>query len=357
MKKLIKKFIGYIKKIRREIIFSLNFGQKIKRLHNSNEKVFVCVDSAVHGNMGDQALGFCRLKFLQAIGISKKNILEYTARDRMRFWPQICKAHRESDIIVLRGGGYWGDLWLDGFESILEYIKLFPKNPIIIFPQSVYFSNTEKGREVLELSKKIVGEAQNLTICARDKNSGRLLKEYYPKIKVLTMPDTVLSYKPDIKRKSNELSNKILLCLRNDKEKSISFDVAQELCKIEQDRIIFFQDTSIDFNLKRINQREKNLVKIWNVFLQAKCVVTDRLHGMIFSTILGVPCIVLNNIDGKVENQYEWLKDNLSYVKYVETAAQFQEAYKYIDGCNHTEYPIGNMIPLFKELKECLLSL
>ena len=171
---MIKKFIRYIKEIRRRIIFSFKFTQKIKRLHNRNEKVFVCVDSAVHGNMGDQALGFCRLKFLQSIGISKKNIVEYTARDRMRFWPQICKVHKESDVFVLRGGGYWGDLWLDGFEAILDYIKFFPKNPIVVFPQSVYFSNNEKGREVLEQSKKILDRASNLIICARDKNSGIL---------------------------------------------------------------------------------------------------------------------------------------------------------------------------------------
>lgn len=96
--------IEKIKEIRRKIQFYFKFGYKIKKMHKQGKKVYVCAVSAVHGNMGDQALGYCRMKFLNDIGISDNDIVEYTTRDKMRYWPQICKIHSEKDVIILRGG-------------------------------------------------------------------------------------------------------------------------------------------------------------------------------------------------------------------------------------------------------------
>ena len=40
-------------------------------------------------------------------------------------------------------------------------------------------------------------------------------------------------------------------------------------------------------------------------------VITDRLHGMLFSAITNTPCIVFDNSYGKISSLYDtWLKDN-----------------------------------------------
>ena len=93
-----------------------NNKEDLLNLLKENKKLYICLGSAVHGNLGDQALGLCRVEFLKYCGISNSDIIEYTTRDKMRYWLQICRETKESDIIVLRGGGYWGDLWIDGFE-------------------------------------------------------------------------------------------------------------------------------------------------------------------------------------------------------------------------------------------------
>ena len=82
------------------------FGRRINKLHRENRKIYICAESAVHGNMGDQALGFCRREILLDLGISEDEIIEYTSRDRMRYWPQICKINIKSDIILLRGADF-----------------------------------------------------------------------------------------------------------------------------------------------------------------------------------------------------------------------------------------------------------
>lgn len=345
--------IELLKCLRREFIFQKKYGHKIRTLHRKKQKIFICANSAVHGNLGDQALGFCRLKLLQQIGISNQNIIEFTARDEMRFWPQICRSIDESDVILLRGGGFFGNIWVDGFSSILQYIKTFPQNKIIVFPQSVYFTEDIDGQYWLNYSKKIISNANRLIIVARDKKSCELLEKYYDNVTIMCTPDTVLSYTPkfeNIQRKS-----KILICLRNDKERSISQHTTQEiLSTIEKLKIsYFFQDTVIDYNMKDIEEREYVLNKIWKKFASAELVITDRLHGMIFSTITSTPCIVFDNIDGKVGRQYEWIK-NQGYVEFVQNIDELKEKIHKLRKKRKIKYDIAKISSEFDELVSIL---
>ena len=53
-------------------------------------------------------------------------------------------------------------------------------------------------------------------------------------------------------------------------------------------------------------------------FKSAKLVITDTLHCMISCAISGTPCIALNNLTGKVQGVYEWVK-HLEYIRYCDT--------------------------------------
>lgn len=340
--------IDLLKKIRRQLMFMGKFGFRIFCLHIKKEKIFICADSAVHGNMGDQALGFCRREFLvQRCGIKPQNIIEYTARDRMRYWDFIVKYTRKQDVVCLRGGGYWGDLWLDGFTAMLDYIESFHENRIIVFPQSVYFSNTNEGRKWLKKSQMILNEAENLLFFTRDIESKRIVESVYSGIRVTAVPDTVLSYKPQCELDQNRA--KVLLCFRNDKEKLDSWaDLVQPTLKRLNEEY-FFQDTSIDLNIRRLGERAEALKNIWNVFQSAKLVITDRLHGMIFATITGTPCLVFNNIDGKVGHEYQWIR-NLGYVHFYDGSCDIDSVIGKMLTIRAVEYPIEKMNSLFDPL-------
>ena len=77
--------IEKLKVVRRGLQFQYFYGRQIKKAHRRNIRLYVCANSAVHGNMGDQALGYCRRTFLYSIGIPDENIIEYTSRDKMRY--------------------------------------------------------------------------------------------------------------------------------------------------------------------------------------------------------------------------------------------------------------------------------
>jgi pyruvyl transferase EpsI len=65
-------------------------------------------------------------------------------------------------------------------------------------------------------------------------------------------------------------------------------------------------------------------------FAKSKLVITDRLHGMIFSAITGTPCIVFANSNGKVEAEYQWIQ-SLPYIRFVSHIGEFAHVMKKID--------------------------
>lgn len=340
--------LNLIKKIRRKVQFFIKFKIKFYICHVRKKRLFVCVDSAVHGNLGDQALGFCRIKLLEKSGINRRQIIDITSRDKMRYWNDIRESIIEDDVLILRGGGYFGTLWVDGFTNILEYIENFPHNSIILFPQSVYFDKSQNSQNLLLKSQNLINNRKNIYLFARDFNSYKMFKEYFPNCNVFVTPDTVLSYKPQLKKKQEK---NVLLCLRNDKEKSLSDNTIRYIKDVlKKNNIkIVIQDTCIDFQLQNIKQREKVLYSIWKKFNDAELVITDRLHGMIFSTINSTPCIVFDNIDHKISNAYKWI-DNLDYVKFIESDELLEEKLKVMQSLKNVDYPIDNIIHEFSPL-------
>lgn len=124
------------------------------------------------------------------------------------------------------------------------------------------------------------------------------------------VPDIVLSLnksKEDHKRKN------ILICLRNDAEKQINEQDEKNFLNFLKTKYkdIVFQDTHIGNRIIPYNERKNILTKMWNNFLSAKIVITDRLHGLIFSIITGTPCIAVDNSNNKIRETYNtWLKEN-----------------------------------------------
>lgn len=70
-------------------------------------------------------------------------------------------------------------------------------------------------------------------------------------------------------------------------------------------------------NIYREKREEKVQAKL-EEFSNAKLVITDRLHGMVFSALAGTPCIAIDNVSKKVSGVYNWIS-YLDYIKVVES--------------------------------------
>ena len=88
-------------------------------------------------------------------------------------------------IILLQGGGNFGDLYREHTNFRKKIIQLYPQNKVIILPQSVYYENEQNLlNDIIFYSKY-----KNVLICTREQFSYQFIKSKFLHNRVLLMPD------------------------------------------------------------------------------------------------------------------------------------------------------------------------
>lgn len=295
--------------------------EELKKLKSiKKNKRFIIMGVPEHGNMGDQAIVYAEEAFIKkyfdcdVIEISKNS---YRGNKR-----KIKKYINKEDVIIITGGGSIGSLWKNEHNHIVNIIKSFSENQMIIFPQTIFFKECEE-REI-DKFKKILMKHKNLIMCLREMNSYNFAinRKLLPENKLLLVPDIVLflNFTNNLGRKYNQKS--CLVIERNDKEKTAEIEKIEE--KLECTYKVNKSDTVIRHLRVTKENREKELLKLIELISNSGFVVTDRLHGMIMSIISGTPCIALDNSSKKVSGVYEFIKD-ISTVKLIKDKNEISE--------------------------------
>ena len=152
------------------------------------------------------------------------------------------------------------------------------------------------------------------------------MKENFEKCNLYIIPDMVL-YMENNDYYNSEKSDRITICLRDDKEKTLlKSDYIKRNLKEEGLDNLYFTDTVIDRRLYYYN-RVKFVTKKIKEFSNSKIVITDRLHGMIFAYLANTPCIVINSKSYKVKGVYNWLENNKTIV-FTNNESEFKNTVK-----------------------------
>lgn len=298
---------------------------KIKRYANCNKIIYAITPPSSLRNIGDQAQVIAIKKWFQDY-FENYEVLEFDKNDVYACIQSMKKITNNDDLIFLHSGGNLGDrgLWSENARRLV--IQNFPDNKIVSLPQTIFFSNTAKGKKELETSKKIYNQHNDLTIIGRDSYSFELAKKYFPNCKTLVCPDFVLYLNSFYNTTSDVPRENILLCLRNDSESIINEEIRSQIKKHMTNfgELYTEYDTTLNHNISREN-REKEFISALSLFRKHKFTITDRFHGVIFSVITKTPCIVLKTVDHKLTDSIKWFK-NLNYVFYVEDLKQLPKA-------------------------------
>lgn len=297
-------------------IFPISINYKLKHffefinqtIPSVEEKNLTCqkrvffLDTPAYGNIGDQAIALAMRNFISDI-LPEYGQIEITEDLLPQSMKWIKSTIKKGDLICLTGGGNMGTLY-QRYEAVRRLvIKTFHDYPIVIFPQTFDYDDSRYSQKELKNAKKIYSLCDKLILCARDEHSYNIMRNTFPNIKVIFCPDIVLymDYKNNIERKYS-----VGLCLRNDKEKSISEDFSACI-KSKYKEANYISTTK---NLSNISwkNRENIVNKVLTEFAQNQLVITDRLHGVIFSYITNTPCIALPNSNGKVEYVCNYLQ-------------------------------------------------
>jgi len=320
-----------------------NETKHLYEINKDKNHIFI-IGTPHHGNLGDQAIAYAENKILED-NFKDHTIIEICTVDIMNHLKSLKENVKKDDVFVLHGGGNLGDEYYWEEEARRNIISGFKDNKIILFPQSIYFKDTENGKKEFEKTKMIYNEHKNFTIIARENTSYNVMKKAFPNNNVILTPDIVMYL--------NKTSPKFdragaLLSLRKDREGVLSQaqkdEIKNEVRKNFDDIIItdtvaecMSHDNQVLEYMINVNQREKQLNKKWDQFKKVELVITDRLHGMVFCAITSTPCIVIANYNHKVKDTYEWLKD-LNYIRFVNNVDEIPELIKELKNIKVKEY-------------------
>lgn len=286
----------------------------------------ILTDLPYHNNLGDVLIWQGELDFLESINkkpINQSNYLTFS-------YPQV----DDQTTILLHGGGNFGDLYRVIQEFRLKVISNYLDRRIIVFPQSVWYSDTS----LIAKDSKILSTHNDLYICARDKVSYDFMKKHFPTNNILLVPDMAfcidesrlmqyrkkyLSKKLYFKRLDKEAALSTPLELGQDydvhdwptiENNSNTFYSIYKTWGLARRLKYFFGISNILYSISDIYASKvvKNkLVKQACKFLSPYgSVVTTRLHAMILSVLLHKNVEYIDNTTGKLSAFADtWLKD------------------------------------------------
>lgn len=277
------------------------------------------LDFPNHNNVGDNAIWLGERELLRRLMLPATYMcdIETYSEEALR------AAIPEGGLILLHGGGNFGDVWPAHQRFRERIVQSFPNHKIIQLPQSVHFS-TEEG---IHATAEVLRQHPDLTILVRDRNSLELLTETMG-LKAELCPDAAFMIGPQFE--SFEPVRDVVWIARDDHEsagrpeirdldaevvdwlvgetgKPMSFVMARGTVRVRTTmhkvmrmspviREQFGGAVAETFDALAQARFERGL----RILSRGRVIVTDRLHGHILATLLGKPQVLLDNHYGKI---------------------------------------------------------
>lgn len=313
----------------------------------SNNPIAYLLDAPDYGNLGDQAIAYAMHYFLR----KKTNFDVYEiSGDNLPYYLKSLKKNiRSQDIICLVGGGNMGSVYPIYEATRRIIIKSFPKNKIIIFPQTIEYEKSFYGQISQVKSQLIYSKHKNLFLAAREKTTYNLLKILYTKNNVILSPDIVL-YLHEYSDLGKE-RNGIAICLRNDQESILTSEERMNIVNIAEEifETIYRIDTTTNIKVTLDNRKEILENKL-SEFASKEFIITDRLHGMIFAAITSTPCIIIKSKNNKIPGVYAWIKE-LPYIYLINNTCELYRALDLLKSGRYIDfYKADNFYTLSKAI-------
>ncbi|HBX8159423.1 polysaccharide pyruvyl transferase family protein [Klebsiella pneumoniae] len=291
-------------------------------IKDKNEVIFL--DYPVYLNVGDLLIYHGTENFFKENNINVK-LRRSNARYSVK---EIEKYLTPNTVILMQGGGNFGDLYPEFQKFRQDVVSSFPDTRIIILPQTAFFENEHE----LDKSVKAFGAHKDLIIFSRDTRSLSIFKKFTSQ--TFLMPDMAHSLWGTLPK--SQKSKGTLYLIRNDKEIN---KVQRRLLEHKKgdDKYVDWEDilTSKDLLMRKLCRKLDGIGGVTNLsvlknisnviwynytykmvqryalyFTSHEKVVTSRMHGHIFSCLLSLPNDVIDNAYGKNSGYFkEWTYD------------------------------------------------
>ena len=125
--------------------FALFFRFLFFLIWSKKRKKNLLLMTPIYENLGDHAIAYAEQKFLHD-NFPDYRILEVT-NDLINYqtWKVLRIFQNFFHCAIITGGGFLGTLWLHNERQVRTIIKGLNRIKIVIFPQTVFFSQDEEG--------------------------------------------------------------------------------------------------------------------------------------------------------------------------------------------------------------------
>jgi len=268
------------------------------------------VDFPNHPNVGDSAIWLGQETFLRASGLRVVYRCDFASYSMRRL-----AARLPQGLILLCGGGNFGDLWPQHQRFRETVVQDFPRHRIIQLPQSLCFTDSRN----LQRARTILDQHPNLTLAWRDLQSLEISRKEFRAPSILC-PDMALALGP--LHRPTAPSARIVWLARTDLEskydrfpilahgveqvdwltdtpnRAVRLDHLYRCLLARYPNRLRFLWGAVAFNYQELARAR--LARGLRVLARGKVVITDRLHGHILSLLLGLPNVALDNSYGKM---------------------------------------------------------
>lgn len=291
-------------------------------------------------NKGDAAIWSAQQILLSMLGIKTMEACRYLHKDcDVPKFTAALEEHRPHSGIIMAGGGNFNDYYWDDQPSRMKMISEYTNTSIRAFPQSISMTKPDRIKETYEAFTK----HKDLQLAARDKPSHDWLVGQFDDVEGIQtdlVPDIAFMWgnRSDF-RHNTKKTHDVLILARKDAEISagdsadIAFgegqlDVGGSIGNVTYLKVDWkFTDTPhIDGPKKDASEEEKakepprengkdqrawaKAMAGFEMLGSARFVITDRLHGHILSTVIGVPHVLMDSKLGKNLNFHNtWTRD------------------------------------------------
>ena len=263
------------------------------------------VDFPDHLNVGDSAIWLGAVAVLHHLGIDIRYRCDTSAYDPVRLRKSL-----GDGIIIINGGGNFGDVWKRHQRLREAVIRDFPDVPNIQRPQTLNFGN----RDTLDDARRILDAHRRLTLIVRDEVSLEFVKTHFQATSVLC-PDMAFSLGP-LRRPTAPRAD-VLWLRRADHEAAAEQPATPPagtiVCdwldgpmplwrrarrKLDRGHSSWLSRRALAAAYE--GQARSRLKVGCRLLAQGRVVVTDRLHAHILCLLLDIPHVVLDNSYGKL---------------------------------------------------------
>jgi exopolysaccharide biosynthesis predicted pyruvyltransferase EpsI len=284
-----------------------------------NSKRIIYYDYPVHLNVGDLLINLGTEEFF------REHKLNIWRRYFVNDLPHSIRGMDDSVVILCHGGGNFGDLWQPYQRQRELLFERYPRNRIIVLPQTCYFSS----QMALSQSVARLLRHQNCHFFVRDFTSYSNLRDAGLE-EITAMPDMAHMLFEVLKRDLNFENKPTLNLFRSDRESAIAPGnrmMRREESSVDWEDLI----TQTTAGLSEITWKSMRLMqmlglsadksKLWypirdravkdaiHSYSSYGRINTDRLHAMILGILLGHSVYFKDNSYGKLSTYYQaWLR-------------------------------------------------